>query len=115
MANAHRALRRGSALIGALCAILITGQTFAQSQTYAFDIPSEPLSAALRDFARASGQQIVFTEEAVAGKTSAALHGSFTADDALAKLTSGTSLVIEHAPNGGIILHPKNAGAASNE
>jgi iron complex outermembrane recepter protein len=110
-----RALLRGSALAGSLCAMFLSSQTSAQTQTVAFDIPAESLSAALRDYARESGQQIVFSEDMVAGKQVAGLHGSFTPEDALVKLVSGSNLVVQRSPNGGIVLQPKNAQAASND
>ena len=46
-------------------AALVSGQ--AQAQTYSFDIPAESLSASLHEYARVSGQQIIFTNDLVAG------------------------------------------------
>ncbi|MEI9988584.1 MAG: TonB-dependent receptor [Rhizomicrobium sp.] len=87
----------------------------AQPQTYTFDIPAEPLSSSLRAFAQVSGQQIIFTDDLVAGKSAPALHGSYSVEDALKQLLAGTGLVIERAPNGAIMVRSKNAQAASNE
>src|SRR6185312_3161080 len=113
--NARRSLLHSTALVGSLYATLWGGAALAQAQTYSFDIPSEPLSAALRDYARVSGQQIIFTDDLVAGKRAAALHGTYSADDALAHLLTGTTLVVDRASNGAIMVRSKNAEAASNE
>ncbi|MEJ1969097.1 MAG: TonB-dependent receptor [Rhizomicrobium sp.] len=108
-------LLRSGAHVGTLCVALWTGQALAQAQTYAFDIPAEPLSTALREYARVSGQQIIFTDDLVAGKSAPALHGSYAADEALSHLLAGTALVIERSPTGAIMVRPKNAEAASND
>ncbi len=115
----RQALLRSSALTGSqcaiLCAILWAGPVFAQTQTYSFAIPAESLSTALRDFARISGQQIIFTDDLVSGKTAPALQGNFTSDNALSQLLTGTELTTERAPSGAIMVRSKNAQAASNE
>src|SRR5258708_38311401 len=113
--NTRRSLLHSTALVGGLCAALWGGAALAQAQTYSFDIPSEPLSTALREFARVSGQQIIFTDDLVAGKNAPALHGSYSTDDALARLLSGTTLVVERSPTGAIMVRSKNAQAARDE
>ena len=45
-------------------------------QTYSFDLPQQPLSASLKEYARVSGQQIIFTEDLVWGYVGKPLHGS---------------------------------------
>src|SRR5258706_9064002 len=111
--NARQKFLRGSALVGSLCIALWS--SVALAQTYSFDIPPEPLSVALRDYARVSGQQIIFTNDLVSGKRAPALHGTYSADDALAHLLSGTTLVVERSPTGAIMVRSKNAEAAQNE
>src|ERR1700722_11491852 len=105
------ALLRNSALIGSLCAALWTGAALGQAQTYTFDIPKEPLSQALREYARVSGQQIIFTDDLVAGKTASPLHGSYAPDEALSRLLAGTSLVAERSTNGALMVKPKKEQA----
>jgi iron complex outermembrane recepter protein len=113
--ESRRALMRTTALVGMLCAGLWSADALAQAQTFAFDIPSETLRAGLQDVARISGQQIIFSDSVASGKIAPALHGSFTADEALNRLLEGTDLVAVHASSGGIMVKPKNAQAASNE
>ncbi len=113
--NARRSLLRSTALVGSLCFALWSAAAVAQAQTYSFDIPAEPLSSALREFARVSGQQIIFTDDLVAGRSAAPLHGSYSADDALSRLLAGTALVVDRSSSGAIMVRLKNAQAASNE
>lgn len=62
------------------------------AQTFNYDIPAQPLDAALRAFARASRQQILFDRELVRGKRSLAVVGSFSAEEAVARLLEGSGL-----------------------
>ncbi len=64
-------------------------------RTTAFDIPALPLSQALTTFGRQSGMQIAVDSAAVAGKTSAPVTGSMTADQALRQLLSGSGLTYQ--------------------
>ncbi|HUE79611.1 MAG TPA: TonB-dependent receptor [Sphingomicrobium sp.] len=73
---------------------------YAQAQTFNFDIPSQPLDASLRAFARASRQQIMFDGELVKGRTAPELKGSYTADAAVAHLLAGSGLSASRT-NGG--------------
>src|SRR3569623_3542159 len=83
--------------VGSLCVALCSAPA-ALSQDikkYAFDLPQQPLSESLKEFARVSGQQIIFTEDLVWGTQGRPLHGSFTADEALTRLLQGTGLSVE--------------------
>jgi iron complex outermembrane receptor protein len=57
-----------------------------------FDIPSQPLAQALTAFGRQSGVQVAFDPTAAAGKTSAAVSGSMTPEQALRQLLGGSGL-----------------------
>ncbi len=76
----------------------------AQTATYKFDIPAEDLGAALRAFGQVSGEQIIFSEGDVAGRSSSALSGAYSADEALKRLIAGTPLVVRRTPSGVIVL-----------
>ena len=65
-------------------------------QKFTFDLPEQPLSVSLKEYARVSGQQIIFTEDLVWGYVNRPLHGSFSAADALSALLAGTDLFVEH-------------------
>jgi iron complex outermembrane receptor protein len=65
------------------------------SRTTTYDIPAQPLSQALTAFGRQSGMQIAVDSAVVAGKTSAPVAGSMTADQALGRLLSGSGLTYQ--------------------
>lgn len=107
--SSRRPLMRSTALATGLALVLWTGAAPAQSQTFNFALPREPLSQALRDYARISGQQIIFTDDLVAGRQAPALRGALTAEDALAVLLKGTDLAADHAPSGALMIRQKEA------
>jgi iron complex outermembrane receptor protein len=61
-------------------------------RTATFDIPAQPLAQALTAFGRQSGMQIAVDSAAVAGKTSGAVSGSMTSEQALRQLLTGSGL-----------------------
>ncbi len=91
------------ALTSVVCSFLAAA-VMAQAASFHFDIDTQSLSGALREYARISGQQIIFTEEVVAGIESAQLSGDFTALAALSHLLAGTDLVTEISPSGAVMI-----------
>jgi len=75
--------------------MLTLAQADARSTSYDLNIPSEDLTAALQSFAIASHHKLLYKAELTAGKTSRALKGSFTAQEAVEALLSGTGLTFE--------------------
>jgi hypothetical protein len=59
----------------------------------AFDIPAQPLGAALQAYAQATGQSVFFDGQLTAGRHSAAVQGEFTPQEALRRLLEGSRLV----------------------
>lgn len=57
-----------------------------------FNVPSQPLAQALTAFGQQAGVQIVVNNAAVAGKTSTAIGGSMTVEQALTQLLAGTGV-----------------------
>ncbi len=57
-----------------------------------FDIPSQPLSTALNAFGRQSGLQVTLAASTSQGLRSAKVSGTMTAEQALARLLSGTGI-----------------------
>jgi len=78
-----------------------------------YDIPSEPMSAALLDAGRISGKQILFPGEQMTGRMSPALHGDLPVEQALAKLLQGTPFTIESTPDAIFIRGRSEAASAS--
>ncbi len=85
-------------------AIALSLAAAAQAQERAYSRPAEPLSARLREFARVSGEQIVFTDDLVRGKTAPALQGSFSPDEALDRILAGTGLVARRSESGTLMI-----------
>lgn len=64
-----------------------------QQQT--FTIQSDELGEALKSVSRQSGREIIFTAEAVRGKTAPPLRGTYTPDAAVRALLAGSGLTAE--------------------
>jgi iron complex outermembrane receptor protein len=94
----------------AIVVSLAASPAFAQS--YTFDIPAQSLSDSLRDYARVSGQQIIFTNDLVAGQNGRRLQGSYSPADALSELLAGTGLVVERSSSGALMIRRERHAAA---
>lgn len=101
-----------AALVASTLVLAVFEPAQAQARTFAFDIPAETLSAALRDYGEATGQQIIFTEDLVGGLRSPALRGTFEADEALQRLLAGSGLRMERTPAGAIMIVRSNPAVA---
>ena len=97
-------MRNASGLVAVCVAgILGTGVARAQDRSYHFDIANQSLSQALRDFAHVCGQEVVFTEDIVAGQA-ISLKGDYTVQGALDRLLQGTGLVAQRSVSGVIMI-----------
>src|ERR1700761_760464 len=86
-----------------VASILSTGVARAQDRSYHFEIANESLSQALRSFAHVCGQEVVFTEDIVAGQA-ISLRGDYTVQGALERMLQGTDLVAERSVSGVIMI-----------
>ena len=99
-----RRMRNASGLVAVCVAsILGTGAARAQDRSFHFDITNQSLSQALRNFAHVSGQEVVFTEDIVAGQATS-LRGDYTAQAALDRMLQGTGLIAERSVSGAIMI-----------
>lgn len=80
-------------------------QPTAPITVYSFDIPAQPLSSALRQFAQQSRREILFTPGLVAGKQSPGVAGRLPPLRALEVLLQRTGLTWTTTPAGTILLH----------
>jgi len=93
-------LGKATSLLVASLAIGIAPSVFAQEppleaqagRSANFDIPAQPLAQALTAFGRQSGMQIAVDTASVAGKASAGVSGTMTAEQALRQLLAGSGL-----------------------
>lgn len=97
-----------------LIALAFGNSANAADQTYRFDIPAEPLGQALVDFSRTSSQEIFFSEDEAAGKSTTELHGQYTIADALQALLVHTDLTVDVNPAGVILVLPKDIERLGN-
>jgi hypothetical protein len=65
--------------------------------TIAFDIPAQPLLAALRSYSELTGQAVLVDDALAAGRRACAIHGRYNKIDALQKLLAGTGLVASYS------------------
>lgn len=86
--NFGRAFLGLSVAAAALCAV----PAAAQQATQRYDLSEQSLGSALRTISIQSGQSIVAPAELVAGKRSRALAGTYSTDDAVARLLDGSGL-----------------------
>lgn len=85
-------------------------------QTASFEIPAQPLSAAVNAFIRQSGWQISYSSALAAGKTSTAVSGSMTPSAALQQLVQGTGITVRiSGPGSAALVGPEaaNTGGAA--
>src|ERR1700722_3761168 len=78
----------------------------AHSVSYDLDIPAESLTAALQTFAIASHHKLLYKADLTTGKTSRALKGNFTAEEAIQLLLTGTGLTYEITGSSVVLIKP---------
>lgn len=78
-------------------------------QRIAFDIPAQPLDAALTQYFRATGVQLLYDSKLTSGRRSSTVRGNYAPREALALLLRGTGLVARYSrANAAIITSPEN-------
>src|SRR5579862_2473769 len=92
-----------AAIIIACCALPAFAMADPKIQ---LDIPAQDLGSALKALSAAANEQLLFSDEIVAGHRAAALKGEFTADDALAILLKGSDLKVERTKSGVLLIRP---------
>ncbi len=105
----YAAVTAGCVLGAAMLSFCVAARAAAGSESFHFDIAAEPLSQALRNYGQSSRQEIIFTEDLVAGKIVSALRGQYTAQEALERLLRGTGLGVERGPTGVLMIRQQAA------
>jgi outer membrane receptor protein involved in Fe transport len=94
----------------ALALLLLAGATSAKGQSprqFVFDLPAETLSQALREVGVRTGRNIIAPADLIGTQQAPPLTGTFTAEEAVARLLAGTglryrlvdgTLVVERSP-----------------
>lgn len=68
-------------------------QDIASGRDFQFDIPSQPLAPALREYSKITGLEVFYDGSLAVGRRSAAVHGAFAPMRALQALLRGTGYV----------------------
>ncbi len=100
----------GNAAVGTAMA---TAPGQALGTTYSFDIPAQRLNDALQALALASRHRLLCSAELVDGKSSSALKGEFTTEQAVQQLLAGTGLVYE-VSDGLVLIRSASEGITSS-
>lgn len=102
--------KTATAAFAALMSVGPAEAAWQQSPRQEINIPSVELSQALREVAVRTGRNVIAPDELVRARQAPSLSGTFTAEEAVARLLEGTGLryrlvdgtfVIERAPEGG--------------
>ena len=91
-------------VVAFFAASLLTSAAWADARLFHFAIPRQPMSQALRAYARVCGEDVIFTESVVAGTEAGSLMGDYSADDALTRLLAGTQLIAQRSPSGALMI-----------
>ena len=82
--------------------------------TARFDIPQQRLDAALSEYARQSGQQLLYAPDLAVGKTGRAVRGEKPALQALDELLAGTGLKYSTSASGAILINGSAGGHSAS-
>lgn len=94
-----------------LCGLVAPGHAAAQlARVVQFDVPSQPLEAALRQVAAANNLQILYTPGDVRNRTTNGVKGSYTIKEAVDRLLQGTGLVAVASGPNSIVIRPEGEG-----
>lgn len=95
-------------LVGTACAwAFVCGASLTQAQAATdFTVPAEPLAEALRAIASQTNTNILFDQQAVAGRSAKAIKARLSLDEALREVLSGTALTYRKSDERTIIIVP---------
>ena len=101
MTRPHRRTATGNALALSACLLMTwmafvcpaaSGMDAAPAASRYFDLPAQPLDAALVAFGEATGYSVLVSSELAAGRMAAPVRGDYTPAEALQRLLVGTQL-----------------------
>ncbi len=87
------------AVLATITAAILTTEAYAQSPTVEFDIPAQPVSSALRSYARQAGVNVLVVTEMLDSIEANAVVGSYNPQSALQILLAGTGLHAQYRPD----------------
>lgn len=72
---------------------------------YSFQIPAQSTSDALNEFSKQSGLRLLFSYEALQGRSAPNVAGEYKAEEVLKKLLSGTDLKHQITQDAVVVVH----------
>ncbi len=97
---------------GAILALAVMAVPAAHAEVaYDFDLPAQPLANSLTAVGFKAHTNVAFTPEDVAGKQAPVLHGTYSADAALAALLQGSGLTVARTAGGSFVISAAAATA----
>lgn len=94
---------------GAMVSAIAAGDDPRQYVPIKFQIPGQPLAAALQAYSKITGMQLLYESGAAGDRLSVAVDGEYTRDAALRLLLANTDLVIRYTRSNSITLVPASA------
>jgi len=101
--------RRCFAVILLILGGVIAAPTAFAETSYSFNLPEQALADSLRAIGQQTEINILFEPEAVKNARSPALHGQFTADEAIRLVLAGTNLEAQHTAQSNVVIKVKSA------
>jgi outer-membrane receptor for ferric coprogen and ferric-rhodotorulic acid len=101
------------ATMGAITGTTPPARAQAQQQTYDFNIPAQPLGLAINKLASQAGLQVLYNDSETRDITSTAVAGHMTADEALARVLSGSGYTFQYV-RAGVVTLRSIAGAGGD-
>ena len=102
-------IRAALAALTCILSLLVTDEATAAEVRKSFDIPAGEAPRALKAFTTQSGEQLLYSADAVQGVSTNAIKGVFTAHEALDQMVSGTNLVVVADKKNGALSLVRNA------
>jgi hypothetical protein len=110
--------RRRTLICGvAVAAVLAATPALAQAQLANIDIAAQPMDSALRELAKQSGTNLLFSPDAVRGLRAKSLQTTATPEEAARMLLAGTDLFVTKDATGSLIVDradPQSGSAAGD-
>jgi len=104
-------------LAAAVCMALLLGgaESHAAEPMYQLDIPAQDLGSALKALGGTANEQVLFSEQAVAGKRSAPLKGEYSTEQALTLLLEGSGLRADRTESGVLLIRPSQSSSVTGD
>lgn len=93
-----------TAMLLASASSLAAEPASAHSTLHELSIPTQPLSEALKALSAAANEQLLFSQQLVAGRQSVAIAGAYTTEQALNLLLAGSGLKADRTPSGVLLI-----------